>query len=329
MNQHKVVRGDSLWRLAHRYLGNGTRWPLIRDFHNANYLRFGSQPGMFPIVDENLIYVGQTVLVPVRTSEMPQGNGTKSDGDKPAVPIDLKVNYTIGKDTPPLTYIRHTPDFTITTQMTGNFTIELLSPDRYYHNLELAFGKDPVQVKSKLKQVYDPAVCALTAEPEMVFDSGQVKIKAPIFPEHSAGFYSIRVQIDGATHMSGSLVIQPISGKVTAGGRDFQYVADIELKADMEWHTMPREKPTEQVRTEATQEQPALAPSTSRFNWEKMKNDADEVITTVGLIIIGMLLVASGAGRSMTGQTTSTMPFTHIVDPRNPRYLSFKNKINV
>jgi len=33
---------------------------------------------------------------------MPEGTGTRAEADRDAIPIDLKVEYTIGKDTPPL-----------------------------------------------------------------------------------------------------------------------------------------------------------------------------------------------------------------------------------
>ena len=42
--------------------------------------------------------------------------------------------------------------------MSGKIVVEILGPERYNHNLELAIGKDPIQIKSKLRQVYDPAL---------------------------------------------------------------------------------------------------------------------------------------------------------------------------
>lgn len=324
MIQHNVIQGDSLWRLAHRYLGSGTRWPLIFNFHNENHGRFGGQSRLFPIRNENLIYVGQIVLVPARTKEMPAGTGTKAEGDRAAIPVELKVEYTLGKDTPPLVHTLHTPDFTLTAEMTGKLAIELLSPDRYDQNLELALGKDPVQLKSKLKQVYDPAVCALTAEPEMAFESGLVKIKAPLFAEHDAGFYTIKVEAESPTHLAGILKLQPLSGAVMAGGRKCRFDAEIELKAAVDWHPMPKEKVIEQTRVGDPHEQPIFAPSERKTGWQMILQKTDEILTMVVLVMIG-IAVSPGVGSRMTGQTTSVTPFMHSVDPHNPRYLEFRN----
>lgn len=203
MIRHQVIEGDSLWRLSHRYLGSGTRWPLIFDYHNTEAARFGAHSRLMPIEDANLIYVGQTIMVPVRTKQMPSGTGKKTDGDKVAVPLNLKVEYTIGKDTPPMVYSLSTPDFSIKIEMSGKITIEVFGSERYNHNLELALGKNPVEIKSKLRQVYDPAICALTAEPEISYESGLIKIKAPIAAEQDAGPYMIRVEAAAPNHLSG------------------------------------------------------------------------------------------------------------------------------
>ena len=98
--------------------------------------------------------------------------------------------------------------------MSGKIVIEVLGSERYNHNLELALGKDPVQIKSKLRQVYDPALCALTAEPELSYESGLIKIRAPIAAEQDAGPYMIRVEASAPNRLSGFLRVQPFEGVV-------------------------------------------------------------------------------------------------------------------
>ena len=56
--RYTVRRGDSLWGLAYRYLGSGTRYPLIMDEHNKEVARFGPHGRLLSIKDPNLIFVG-------------------------------------------------------------------------------------------------------------------------------------------------------------------------------------------------------------------------------------------------------------------------------
>ncbi|NNK01286.1 MAG: hypothetical protein HKP58_12840, partial [Desulfatitalea sp.] len=175
--------GDSLWNLSCRYLGSGARWRGIFDGHNDHVAQFGPQPQqcLFAIKDPNLIYVGQLLMIPSPPKHMPPGTDAKAEASQLAVPLNLKVTYTIGRDTPPVHYESYHLDFTIKTELTGEIGIEhvTLGHDRYIHNLELALSKDPAQIKQKLNAIYDPAVRALSAKPEMVYESGHVKIKAP------------------------------------------------------------------------------------------------------------------------------------------------------
>jgi hypothetical protein len=90
-----VRRGDSLWNLACRYLGSGTRYPQIHAYHNQEAARFGLRP----IEKPNLIFVGQTILIPPRPKFPEPGNGTKAEGGHWPIPLNLKVTYTIGRDT--------------------------------------------------------------------------------------------------------------------------------------------------------------------------------------------------------------------------------------
>lgn len=53
LRTHRVVRGDTLWHIAARYLGNGGRWPEI---YNMNRAVVGGNP--------NLIFPGQIFKVP-------------------------------------------------------------------------------------------------------------------------------------------------------------------------------------------------------------------------------------------------------------------------
>jgi hypothetical protein len=160
-----VRRGDSLWSLAGRYLGGGERYPQIVDFHNQQANCYNLRP----IDKPDLIFVGETVLIPPRPKVPKPGSGTKAEGAHSPIPLNLKVTYNIGRDTPPGTYVQSYGNCTITTELSGEIGIEIASQDRYRHSLEIFMSKNPMQAKQKLHDAYDPAVVALTAKPEMVF----------------------------------------------------------------------------------------------------------------------------------------------------------------
>jgi len=62
------------------------------------------------------------------------------------------------------------------------------------HDLELFMSNDVMEAMQNLHNVFKPASAALTAKPEMVFESGRVKIKAPIAAKAHLGAYTIEVQ---------------------------------------------------------------------------------------------------------------------------------------
>ena len=51
-----VKRGDSLWKIAKKYLGKGSKWPSIYNIPE-NKKTIGRDP--------NLIYPGQRLVIPV------------------------------------------------------------------------------------------------------------------------------------------------------------------------------------------------------------------------------------------------------------------------
>ena len=69
--EHEVKRGDSLWGLAGRHLGDFSRWPELFDYHNDQVRKSGGNRGrLFYINDPNLIFVGQILCLPIRDKHM-------------------------------------------------------------------------------------------------------------------------------------------------------------------------------------------------------------------------------------------------------------------
>ena len=60
--QYTVARGDSLWSIAQAHLGNGHQWKRLWRYNNRADVVKRTGRG---IPDPNLIYPGQTLLLPV------------------------------------------------------------------------------------------------------------------------------------------------------------------------------------------------------------------------------------------------------------------------
>lgn len=75
---HEVQRGDTLWDLAERYLGDGMRW---RDLRAANVGR-GQPDGERIGVDTEALHPGWTLLVPERSQEVAPGPADGSGHDR-------------------------------------------------------------------------------------------------------------------------------------------------------------------------------------------------------------------------------------------------------
>jgi hypothetical protein len=311
-----VRRGDSLWSLAGRYLGGGERYPQIYDFHNQEAARYGLRP----IDKPDLIFVGETILIPPRPKVPKPGNGTKAEGNHLPIPLNLKVTYNIGRDTPPVTYVQPCGDCTITTELGGEIGIEIASQDRYRHSLELFMSKNPMQAKQKLHDAYDPAVVALTAKPEMVFESGRVKIKAPIATEANLGPYTINVH-GTPMHMSGTIKPPTISGSLEMGKRKYKYSADIEFKADVVWHKKPKGAPEPvKVTKPSPQERQLVIPTDNSIDWKEIATVVTWSLVGTALMIFGMRMVPQPNG------ATTIEPFIHYIDPHDPRNRRYINR---
>lgn len=317
MPLYEVKRGDSLWSLAVRNLGGGKRWPEIFNAHNTEAAKPPLQNRLFPITNENLIYIGQMLWIPPRRINAPEGDGTRIQGGKLSSPIDLKVKYTIGRDTPPIEHIWPLVDLTVKTGLSGDIILEITSDDKHRHSIALAMSKNPIQVKQKLYDAYDPAICALTAKPEMIYESGKVKIKAPIGAAANTGPFAINVQTDAPNHMAGSINPPTLSGTIKANNTNFKFSADISLSADVTWHPLPRGQQTEPVRVaEQDKARTEITNQPNSIDWSKAIDHVDELIGMVTLIILTSLPQIRIAGMT----TTSLMPFTHTIDRKRHGY---------
>ena len=189
-------------------------------------------------------------------------------------------------------------------------------------------SKDSLQAKQKLRNVYDPALAALTAKPEMVFESGRVKIKAPIPANANLGPYSIEVQSVTPVQMSGALKPPTISGTLEMGKRKYKYSAAIEFKVDVIWHQRPKGEPkqvTEPVGVTNTQtEKKDFVESTNHASkWDQTVNEKGVVVAVVLVVVTAaasILYRIATRGGIQPAPNAPIMPsFTHTINRHQPQ----------
>jgi hypothetical protein len=314
--RHTVRRGDSLWALACQYLGSGAKYPQIYDYHNKEVARMGRHPRIFPIKDPDLIYVSQIIMIPTGARTSPSGTGTKPQGGKLPLPVNLKVEYAIGRDTPKIRYVEPALDYTIVTDMSGKIAIEIMSADRYRHSLELLMSKDPVQVKQKLGEIYDPVLRHLSARPEMVYESGRVKIQAAT--QANMGPYTVIVEADAPNHLTGRLTSLPVAGTVEVNGRKYKYSAELVFKVEVFWHPRPTGRPEEIIKVPVNVNAPAAQPYS---DWTLIGKEAGVFIVKVTIATALAIAFISGLPEAMATQMSRiSAPLIYGIDPHDLRY---------
>lgn len=236
---HVIRRGDSLYGLAGRYLGNFNCWPEIYAFHNEQVkLRGASSKALIAIKDPNLIYVGQVLVIPGR-GQHPKGKVTPPAGvgnampKRGAIPIDLKVEYKIGKDTPPISYVEITNEYTIELEMTGKIAIEMVSINCHQHNYDLLMCSNLQQAKTKLSEKYNPALAALVAKPKMTFEMDRVSVCTPMATNANSSHYEIKVSKTELDQSAGMLGPFAVSGVLQIEKIEYRYYAEITFKAEV------------------------------------------------------------------------------------------------
>lgn len=315
--RHMTRRGDCLWGLAGIYLGDGARYPLIVEHHNQQAACSGPNSGLLPIEDPNLIYVGQTIMVPSRQKQMPPGTGKRHEASQTATGIQAKVEYEINKDKNTRHYRTITTDYTIEATMTGKISIENLTQNNYRYNFELSLKKDKeVEVKQKLSEFSDNAFHDLTDGVKMGYNhsSGQVTIQAPIAAQANAGPYTFKVEIEAPNHFSGSVKTEPLSGIFEKDRRRFKYTAEVEFKVAVTWHPMQKGGPPPvTAKAPVRQKEPFMVPQRSNVDRNQIAESINQFFVSVTIIVMGVLLWQARAAMA-TSTTTTIGPYSHQID---------------
>ena len=310
-------RGDSLWSLANRYLGSGARYQEIVDAHNKEAARFGQHSPFIPITDPNLIYVGQTIIIPSRTKRPQHGNGKKQEANQTAEGLRAKVEFETANDSKTWHYKTTTPDYTIEASMTAKIGIENLSRDRYQYNFDLVLSKNKIEIDQKLSDFHSKAFKDLTDGVKMTYESGQVTIKAPIATHANVGPYTFKVRADAPNHFSGSVKFEPLKSIVENKERKFAYTADVEFEVAVTVHPMPRPvpEPLKVVEPEKVQAEPNTM---LNIDWSQAAKNTSDFLIKLTITVLGTLAFQARMAAAV-GTTTSTVPMIHRIDLNDPR----------
>lgn len=190
-----------------------------------------------------------------------------------------------------------------------------------HHGIKLNMSKNTLEAKQKLFKAYDPVLCALTAEPEMVYESGRVKVNAPVVAAAKAGPYNIKVQAITPNHLSGSLKPQQINGYVTVKGIQYKFNADLEFKAEVIFHPSPKgvnETPVRATRPVVLEKPEQKA--TNSTDWSKVGKYVDEIVAVVCITILTFLTPSIRMSMATNRATTSILPFHHSIAPSRHGY---------
>jgi hypothetical protein len=319
----RVRRGDSLWNLANRYLGSGTRYPHIVDYHNQEAARHGLRH----IDQPNLIFVGETILIPPRpkkpqhTSDKRQQHEKvkKQEARQTAFGLRAKADLETANDSQTWHYKTTTPDYTIEARMIAKIGIEKLSRDRYQYNFDLLVSKNKIEIGQKLSDFHGKAFKDLTDGVKMTYESGQVTIKAPIATHANVGPYTFTVRGDAPNHYAGSVKFEPLKGIVENKERKFAYTADVEFEVAVTLHPMPKISPEETAKHRAPDEGKAKEwGTTNRINWTKAAKNTGDFLIKLTITVLGTLAYQARMAAAI-GTTTSTVPMMYRIDLNDPR----------
>ena len=123
-----VKKGDTLWDLSAKFLGDPTKWPEIYEHNNKASVTTMTNS---KIVDPDLIFVNQTIYIPgkpkpgglkktVPPSAKPKPFGQAKSKARPLI-CSVPLQYQLD-DMPPVTVV--SPTYTATVTYSGSITLQ-------------------------------------------------------------------------------------------------------------------------------------------------------------------------------------------------------------
>ena len=352
---YTVRRGDSLWGLAGRHLGDFTRWPDIYRYHNHYAQHCGSGlKGVAPIADPDRIYVGQVLKIPGRGESILSGDAPqhKTTRKTTAIPLELETVYIIekgastnrvpsGPDTRhsykgPISYAPLvTRNFTMTAELSGRIAIENIDANRHRSNWELATSRNRGTLSATLRQSHDQAFRDLTGEMGMSlnFTDRKATIRPSITAHAGTGPYTLELNPIGPHHISNTSHLNAIRGEIVSNNRRFRFSADVSIKIDVFLHPSTKDRPKSLDMPRNIAESPMKQRSENPVRLDK--NNTEKILLWAGMTVVGILIIiktggvgaiaaGSGAGAlsAMTvnpneslGNASGRVPVPHTIKP--------------
>lgn len=286
-----VRKGDSLWKLAERYLGSGKKW---RELYNYNNSPEVVEKTKTRIVNPDLIFVGQTLYIPggavkpapvptphKQPSAKPQPKPNNTSQNKPIDTAKRRANDLVGiplkydlQQLPEINLI--SPAYFVKVKMSGSITIQAKKAVEY---AEIT----PEQVKITAKREADMALQKLVSECEAAYNpaTGDVEFEMGITLK-SKMQYAPSFKIATAVSSSGLPVIKastkypPIQGDI-----GLQHYASSDFGVVIEFTKRPESPRPQPV--------PVTQPILER------KSNWDYAIATGLIIGAGVIIIATVA----------------------------------
>ncbi|NNJ98970.1 MAG: hypothetical protein HKP58_01035 [Desulfatitalea sp.] len=162
-----------------------------------------------------------------------------------------------------------------------------------------------------------------------MYESGRVKIKAPIAANAALGPVGVELQLETPLKSVGTFKSSEINGELELGRRKFKYSAKVEFKVEVTLHPRPmtgpepvaetvREMSPQAVRVERKETIPSNQPAhTSKW---KQAVDQEGVVAVIVSFIFGTaiwFLTAGRGGVCLDPAFNTTTPFMYTIDQKD------------
>lgn len=296
-----------LWE--HFFQRISQKWPFIRDHHNQQAALQRHHIRLVTIENPDLIYIGQTIMIPTGQRPSTPGTGQRHEANQAAKGVDLKMEYKI--EGPETQYRVETPGYTIDAKLSGTITMANMMHDRYEHNFELSLGRNDAELKHKLGQYTDHVFRDLTQGVSMDYADGKVTIQAPIMYKAGLGPYTIELAAESPTVWKGTLRPEPFSTIANVGRRRYKHTTNIQFDVTVMLRPVGRLKNPEVARETSPLKEPGYISETRRSS-NTASEMPDSILVSVLLIILGTIAWQMRMPPAMQS-TTTIGPFMHTV----------------